>query len=351
MGQLGDDLLHVPRAEDLDVRRLGPERLLLHDRDLVGDRARVVGADLRSEPVLERRDDAAAVRVVLGVRARHHEDVEREAHQVPADLHVALFHHVEEAHLDALRQVRQLVDAEDAAVGPRNQPVVDRELVGEVPALRDLDRVDLAHEVRDGDVGRGELLAVAPVPRHPLDRGGVGLLRDPQPAGPADRRVGVVVDLAAGDGGRLRVQELDETARDPRLRLAALAQEDEVVAGEDGVLHLRDHRLLVADDAGEEGLPVTQAVDQVLAELLLHRADAVPARAELADGGGLGRDRHAPSTSSASTSMEMTTSSPTTTPLSGMAEFQLAPKSWRSIRVVAVNPARVSPNGDGPQPR
>ena len=45
-----------------------------------------------------------------------------------------------------------------------------RELVGEVAALGDLDRVDLADEVGDRRVGGGQLLAEAVVAVHPLDR-------------------------------------------------------------------------------------------------------------------------------------------------------------------------------------
>ena len=131
---------------------------------------RVVRADLRAEAVLERRDDAPAVRVVLGVGRRDEQHVEREADLVAADLHVALFEHVEQADLDALGEVGQLVDREDAAVGARHEAVVDRELVGEVAALGDLDRVDLADEVGDRGVGCRELLAEAAVAVHPLDR-------------------------------------------------------------------------------------------------------------------------------------------------------------------------------------
>ncbi len=52
-----------------------------------------------------------------------------------ADLHVALLEHVEQSHLDPLGQVGELVHGEDPAVEPGNQPVVDGQLVGEVPAL------------------------------------------------------------------------------------------------------------------------------------------------------------------------------------------------------------------------
>jgi hypothetical protein len=63
---LGDDLLHVLRDGDVEV---GRHRMVLrlHDVDLVFDAGRVVGAHLGAVAVLQRRDDAAAVGVVLGL--------------------------------------------------------------------------------------------------------------------------------------------------------------------------------------------------------------------------------------------------------------------------------------------
>ena len=142
------------------------------------DVERVVRADLGAEAVLERRDDPAAVRVVLRVRRRDEHHVERQPDLVAADLDVALFEHVEQTDLDALGEVGQLVDREDAAVGARDEAVVDRELVREVAALGDLDRVDLADEVGDRRVRRRELLAEAAVAVHPLDRRVVAVLGD-----------------------------------------------------------------------------------------------------------------------------------------------------------------------------
>ena len=152
--------------------------------------ARVVGADLGAVAVLERGDDAAAVGVVLRVGAGHDVDVERQTDAIAADLNVALLHDVQQADLDTLRQVRQLVDGEDAAVAAGHEPVVDRQLVGKVAPLGHLDRVDLADEVGNGDVRRGQLLAVALVGRQPGDR------HDRRPARPRLSR------QAAADGRR-----------------------------------------------------------------------------------------------------------------------------------------------------
>ena len=104
-----------------------------------------------------------AVGVVLGVGRGDEQHVERQADLVAADLDVALLEHVEQADLDALGEVGELVDGEDAAVGAGHEPVVQRQLVGQVAALGDLDRVDLADEVGDRGVGGGQLLAVAVV--------------------------------------------------------------------------------------------------------------------------------------------------------------------------------------------
>ena len=213
----------------------------------VVDLERVVRADLAAEAVLERGDDPAPVGVVVGVGRGHQQHVEGQADLVAPDLDVALLQHVQEADLDALGQVGQLVDGEDAAVGAGHEPVVEGELVGQVAALGHLDGVDLADEVGDGRVGRGQLLAVALVAVDPVDRGVVAELVH-QVAGMAgDRLVGVVVDLAAGDDRHPLVEQADQRADHAGLGLAPLAQEDDVVAGQQGVLELGHDGVLVAD--------------------------------------------------------------------------------------------------------
>ena len=91
-----------------------------------------MGANLRADAVFERRDDFAARRVVLGVGAEDQRHVERQAHRVAFDLHVAFLHDVEERDLDFAGEVGQLVDGEDAAIGARQQAVVHGELAGKI---------------------------------------------------------------------------------------------------------------------------------------------------------------------------------------------------------------------------
>ena len=67
--------------------------------------------------------------VVLRVGRGDDEQVERQADREAADLDVALLEDVEQADLDPLGEVGQLVDRDDAAVGARDEAVVERQLV------------------------------------------------------------------------------------------------------------------------------------------------------------------------------------------------------------------------------
>ena len=114
-------------------------------------------------------DDAAAIGVVLGVGGGNDEHIQRQTDAVALDLHIAFFHEVEQADLNTLGEVGQLVDAKDAAVGAGHQAVVDGGFVGEVATLGNLDGVDFTDEVGDGDVGGCQLFGVALLPVDPFD--------------------------------------------------------------------------------------------------------------------------------------------------------------------------------------
>ena len=157
----------------------------------------------------------------------------------------------------------------------RDQAEVDGELVGEVAALSHLDGVNLADEVGDGNVGGCELLRVPEVAGEPVDREVVALLGQPRSAIEANGCEGVVVDLAAAHDRRLLVEEGHQASDDAGLGLAALAQEDDVLAGEHGVFHLGDDRVLEAHDAGEERRALSHAGHEVLADLLTDGEHAV----------------------------------------------------------------------------
>ena len=294
MGQLGDELLHERRHDDRRDPGLGLEAVLLlpDDRHLVLERARVVRPDLRAQAVLERRDDPAARGVVLRVGRRDHVQVERQAHDEAADLDVAFLEDVEQADLDPFGEVGQLVDRDDPAVGARDQAVVERQDVRQVAALGDLDRVDFPDQVGDRDVRRGQLLGVSTIARQPVDRGRVAFGVHDRLSGRAGRSERVVVELPAAHDRQPIVEEADEEARHPRLGLAALAEEHEILAGEDRVLDGRHDGLLVPDDARQDVAPDREAGDQVGAQLLLDGPRPPIGGTELTQGRGAGRGGH-----------------------------------------------------------
>ena len=78
---------------------------------------------------------------------------------------------------------------------------MDRQLVREVTAFRNFDGIDLADQVGDGDVGRGELFAVAAIARQPADGQVIAAFGQEGATVPADRLERIIVDLAAADHG------------------------------------------------------------------------------------------------------------------------------------------------------
>src|SRR6185437_45281 len=100
-------------------------RLLAGDRHRLGNGGGIVRANLRADAVFEGRDDLAARRVVLGVRGEDQEDVERQAHGIALNLHVAFLHDVEEADLYFAGEIGQFVEGENSAIRAGQQAVVD----------------------------------------------------------------------------------------------------------------------------------------------------------------------------------------------------------------------------------
>src|SRR5713101_4946956 len=282
---LFDDFADVGR--DLDLQRagaLGP-RFLPGNRHRVAARHRIVRADLRADAVLERRDDLPARRVVLRVRREDEHDVELQPDRIALNLDVAFLQDVEQADLDLAGEIGQLVDREDAPVRPRQQPVMHRQLVGEVqPRLGGLDGIDVADHVRDRHIRRRQLFDEPLLATQPADREAVAFLRGARAARGAERRQRVVVNLAAGDDRDPFVQQIDEVPQDAALRLTPQAEQNEVVARQDGVDELRNHRLVVADDAGEERLARSQPADQVVADFLFNRPRAIARLPQVTEG-------------------------------------------------------------------
>jgi hypothetical protein len=129
----------------------------------------------------------------------------------------------------------------------------------------------VADEVRDGHVRRGELFDEALVAAHPGDRRVVAGGRQQLTRELRDRTERGVVDLAPGDDRHGVVEQRRERPQDARFRLPAQAEQDEVVPREQCVHDLRHHGLVVAEHALEERAAVGQAGQEVRADLVLHR--------------------------------------------------------------------------------
>ena len=264
-------------------------RLLADDRNLLLDGLRVVGPDLRAETVLQRSDDATAVGVVLRVGGGDDEHIQVEAQQVPADLDVALLHDVQQRHLDAFREIGQLVDRYDSAVTAGDESVVDRLGVAERTALGDLDRVDVADQVGHRCVGSGQLLDVSHGAMTPRDRELVTQIGCPSKGSGRDRMERMLAQLGTGDDRRPLVEQAGKAAQQPRLALTALAEQHDVVSGEECALQLGDHRGVEAVDAGPRVAPVGERRQEVLPQFDTERPVGVSRRAQLAGRGDRGR--------------------------------------------------------------
>ena len=100
------------------------------DRDAFFHRRRIVGADLRPDAVLQRSNDLPARGVVLRVRTEHNRDIQRQPDRIPLNLHVAFLHDVKESDLNLAREIGQLVNRKNSAIGARQQAVMHGELAG-----------------------------------------------------------------------------------------------------------------------------------------------------------------------------------------------------------------------------
>jgi hypothetical protein len=94
------------------------------------ERDRIVRSDLAPDAVLQRRDDFPARGVIFGIRREHQHNVQGQTHGMPFDLHVAFLHDVEQSDLNLARQIGQLIDSENPAIGARQQPIMHRQLAG-----------------------------------------------------------------------------------------------------------------------------------------------------------------------------------------------------------------------------
>ena len=248
-------------------------RLLLDDLDACGPIAGIVRVDHRADAVLQLRNHLAAaiVRGRIGGEEDQHVDVE--PHRIAADLHVALLKNVEQADLDQLVEFGQLVHRKDPPVHAGNQSEVQRLLGRHGRAAGQPSGIDLADHVGKLRAG-GKSLGVPPFARPPGDRHlRLGQLRHHLAAGTGNGPIRVLVHRTAWNVqvGQLRIEESSDQPHQPALGLPLLAQEEQVVPGDQPEVDLRDDRVFVADDAGKEVLAMRQGLHEVIVNFPLDR--------------------------------------------------------------------------------
>jgi hypothetical protein len=149
---------------------------------------------------------------------------------------------------------------------------MDRELVGEdMPAPRRPDRIDVADDVRDGDIGSSELLDKATVAIDPIDSRRFTSDVEHVSGEFRDWREWVVVDLAACHDRDRVVEERGQCAEDSRLGLSTQAEQDDVVPREKSVDKLRHDCVFIAEETVEQLAAAPQAGEQIRAQLILDR--------------------------------------------------------------------------------
>ncbi len=161
-----------------------------------------------------------------------------------------------------------------------------RQLVGDVLAApRRLDRIDVPNHIRDGHIRRGQLLHITMLRREIRNGCVVAIFLNQVAAAPANRAVGIIVDLAAFHERQHIVQQRGQHAHQARLGLAAQSQQNEIVPRQDGVHHLRHHAVFIAHNARKQRRGTLQLADQIFAEFVLHgpAADAVLGKRAVAE--------------------------------------------------------------------
>ncbi|MCG3120720.1 MAG: hypothetical protein ALAOOOJD_03548 [bacterium] len=241
--------------------------------------------NLRADTVLQRRDDVAPIGVIFRVRGVYDHHVERNADRETTNLNVFFLHDVEEADLDARLQIRQFVDRKNAAIGARNDAEMNDALVGIMQALRrGFDWIDIADQIGDRHIRRRQLFAVALLAADPFNLDFVAIFAHFVHARFAHRAKGIVVDFAIFDNWNVLIQQARQHAQNAALRLAAQAEQDEIMPRQNGVAQLRNHRIFITDDAGKQRLAAADFANEIVAHFVFHGDDTVTRSAQFTDG-------------------------------------------------------------------
>ncbi|CEZ53460.1 Uncharacterised protein [Mycobacterium tuberculosis] len=96
----------------------------------------------------------------------------------------------------------------------------------------------------------------------------------------------MLAQFGAGDHRRPLVQQTRECAQQPGLALAAFAEQDKVVTGDQGPLHLGNHGVVETQDARPDVVAVGQRGQQIFPDFLLDPPFPMTGGTQLAHGAG-----------------------------------------------------------------
>jgi hypothetical protein len=184
-------------------------------------------------------------------------------------LNVAFLQDVEQGDLDAGLQVRQFVDHEDATVAAGNQTKVNDFFIGITePKVGCFDRVEVTDQVRNGNVWCGEFLGVAFAAVQPSDAGIVTVLGEEFDRAAAQRCKWIVLQFRTIHNWNPFVQQSHHLAGKAGFGLTPKAQQDHVVAAQNGPFDVGNDGVFVAVNAGKDFFARFELDNQVVAELI-----------------------------------------------------------------------------------
>src|SRR6185369_7115269 len=130
---------------------------------------------------------------------------------------------------------------------------MNRQLVAQqMTTFRGFDRIDVADNVGNCDIGRREFFDKPRIAANPIDRRHIAMLVEHAAAVSGDWTKRIVVDFGAGDDRDALVEQIGEQTNDASLCLAAKTEQDDVVSRQNGVDELRYDGIVIADNAGEK---------------------------------------------------------------------------------------------------
>src|SRR5208283_997943 len=210
----------------------------------------------------QRRNNFSASGVVLRIGGKNQQNIKRQAQWVSFNLNIAFLHDVEQPNLNFPSQIGQLVHCKYSSVSARKQAVMNRQFVRKIATTsRSPDGVNVPDDIGNRNVWRGQFLHVPLIPGHPRDGSIVALDSHFLSTRTANRTQRVIVNLAPCNHWNFLVKKLDQSAKNPALRLPPQSEKNKIVAREQGIHDLRHYAVLIPENAGKERFVALNAAE------------------------------------------------------------------------------------------